>query len=97
MLCYCVFLHTVLCMCDSLGHSSEGQLHIQSRFSTRLHEGHSKLLHREMSVRSCVRLSYSALLYVFSCEDKKALMLTEKLGVRLKYQERDERVADQYQ
>lgn len=40
--------------CDSLGHCSEGQLHVQSRFSARLHEGHSKLLHRETSVTSCV-------------------------------------------
>ena len=39
----------LLCVhvCDSLGHSSEGQLHIQSRFGARLHIGHSKLLHGE--------------------------------------------------
>lgn len=52
---FCVpsYCGVVLCVCDSLGHSSEGQLHIQSRFSTCLHEGHSKLLHRETFVIRC--------------------------------------------
>ena len=53
LMCGCVWVFLCVCvdMCDSLGYTSEGQLHIQSRFSTRLHEGHAKLLLRDSQKR----------------------------------------------